>query len=118
MTWGRQGEENIKNVISRYQKAERTKDDFLANISHEIRTPINTIAGMSEILANEDLRDDVREKVQDLQGASRNLVTLVSDMLDFAEIQSGKLELSESSYNLTSTINDIVNIINNQKKNK
>lgn len=113
-----QNEENIKNVISRYQKAERTKDDFLANISHEIRTPINTIAGMSEILANEDLRDDVREKVQDLQGASRNLVTLVSDMLDFAEIQSGKLELSESSYNLTSTINDIVNIINNQKKNK
>lgn len=113
-----QNEENIKNVISRYQKAERTKDDFLANISHEIRTPINTIAGMSEILANEDLRDDVREKVQDLQGASRNLVTLVSDMLDFAEIQSGKLELSESSYGLTSTINDIVNIINNQKKNK
>lgn len=113
-----QNEENIKNVISRYQKAERTKDDFLANISHEIRTPINTIAGMSEILANEDLKDDVREKVQDLQGASRNLVTLVSDMLDFAEIQSGKLELSESSYNLTSTINDIVNIINNQKKNK
>lgn len=113
-----QNEENIKNVISRYQKAERTKDDFLANISHEIRTPINTIAGMSEILANEDLRDDVREKVQDLQGASRNLVTLVSDMLDFAEIQSGKLELSESSYNLTSTVNDIVNIINNQKKNK
>ena len=113
-----QNEENIKNVISRYQKAERTKDDFLANISHEIRTPINTIAGMSEILANEDLRDDVREKVQDLQGASRNLVTLVSDMLDFAEIQFGKLELSESSYSLTSTINDIVNIINNQKKNK
>lgn len=113
-----QNEENIKNVISRYQKAERTKDDFLANISHEIRTPINTIAGMSEILANEDLKDDVREKVQDLQGASRNLVTLVSDMLDFAEIQSGKLELSESSYNLTSTINDIVNIINNQKKSK
>ena len=113
-----QNEENIKNVISRYQKAERTKDDFLANISHEIRTPINTIAGMSEILANEDLKDDVREKVQDLQGASHNLVTLVSDMLDFAEIQSGKLELTESSYNLTSTINDIVNIINNQKKNK
>ena len=113
-----QNEENIKNVINRYQKAERTKDDFLANISHEIRTPINTIAGMSEILANEDLKDDVREKVQDLQGASRNLVTLVSDMLDFAEIQSGKLELTESSYNLTSTINDIVNIINNQKKNK
>ena len=113
-----QNEENIKNVISRYQKAERTKDDFLANISHEIRTPINTIAGMSEILANEDLKDDVREKVQDLQGASRNLVTLVSDMLDFAEIQSGKQELTESSYNLTSTINDIVNIINNQKKSK
>ena len=113
-----QNEENIKNVISRYQKAERTKDDFLANISHEIRTPINTIAGMSEILANEDLKDDVREKVEDLQGASRNLVTLVSDMLDFAEIQSGKLELTESSYNLTSTINDIVNIINNQKKSK
>lgn len=113
-----QNEENIKNVINRYQKAERTKDDFLANISHEIRTPINTIAGMSEILANEDLKDDVREKVLDLQGASRNLVTLVSDMLDFAEIQSGKLELTESSYNLTSTINDIVNIINNQKKNK
>lgn len=111
-------EENIKNVISRFQKAERTKDDFLANISHEIRTPINTISGMSEILANEDLKDDVREKVQDLQGASRNLVTLVSDMLDFSEIQSGKLELSENSYNLTSTINDIVNIINNQKKNK
>ncbi len=120
-TWLRhrtENEDNIKKVIGKFKTAERTKDDFLANISHEIRTPINTISGMSEILAKEDLKDDVREKVLDLQGASHNLVSLVSDMLDFSEIQSGKLELSENVYNITSTINDIVNIVNNQKKNK
>lgn len=91
-------------------RAEQTKDDFLANISHEIRTPVNTVCGISEIILREELPEDVREEIYDIQNAGRNLLSIVSDILDFTELNSGKSEINEITYNMTSTINDILNM--------
>ena len=97
-------------MIRDLQAAERSKDDFLANISHEIRTPVNTICGMSEIVLREDITDKVREDVCSIQEAGRGLITVVLDVLDFSELQTGKMQLEEVEYNIMSTIHDVMNM--------
>ena len=97
-------------TIEELKEAERSKDDFLANISHEIRTPINTICGMSESVLQEQNVEKMREDVHYIQTAGRNLMSVVSDILDFSELQSGKLAMESEAYNITSTINDIINM--------
>ncbi|MCM1244262.1 MAG: ATP-binding protein [Roseburia sp.] len=96
--------------INELKVAEQSKDDFMVNISHEIRTPINAVCGMSEAILQEELPVNVRRDVIDIQAAGRNLLSSVSNILDFSELESGKMELAEESYNITSTITDIINM--------
>lgn len=90
--------------------AEQSKDDFMVNVSHEIRTPINAVCGMSEAILQEDIPESVRRDVIDIQTAGRNLLSTVSNILDFSELENDKLELAEENYNITSTITDIINM--------
>ncbi|MBD5451755.1 MAG: response regulator [Lachnospiraceae bacterium] len=98
--------ENIREL----KLVEQSKDDFMVNISHEIRTPINAVCGMSEAILQENLPTSVRRDVIDIQTAGRNLLSTVSNILDFSELESGKMTLAEESYNITSTITDIINM--------
>ncbi len=107
-----------KEMINSLKEAQRSKDDFMANVSHEIRTPINTICGMSEIILREELPRQVREDVFSMQAAGRSLQSIVSDVLDFTEMQTGKMELMEETYNITSTINDVINMSMARKNEK
>ena len=109
--------EKLLETIDTLKVAEKSKDDFMANMSHEIRTPINTVCGMSEMILREEISDVVRRDIFDIQTAGRNLLSVVSDILDFSELQSGNMELIEEPYNITSTINDIMNMTI-AKKNK
>ncbi|MCM1049102.1 MAG: ATP-binding protein [Clostridiales bacterium] len=97
-------------VVEALMDAEQSKNDFLANISHEIRTPVNTICGMSDIALREQDTEKVREELFDIRDAGHNLMSLVSDILDFSQLQQGKMNLEEEAYNITSTINDIINM--------
>lgn len=89
--------------------AERSKNEFLVNVSHDIRTPINAVCGMSEAILQGDLSSELRGDMEDIRTAGRNLLSMVNNILDFSELDIGKLELAEESYNITSTITDIVN---------
>ena len=102
--------ERLMENIRELESVERSKDDFVANISHEIRTPINAVCGMSEAILQENLPTDVRRDVLDIQTAGRNLLATVSNILDFSELESGDMTLVEESYNITSTITDIINM--------
>ncbi|MDE5866600.1 MAG: hypothetical protein K2H31_08390, partial [Lachnospiraceae bacterium] len=97
-------------IVEALMEAEQSKDDFLANISHEIRTPVNTICGMSEMALHEHELEKMREEIFDIRDAGHNLMSLVSDILDFSQLQQGKMNLEEEAYNITSTINDIINM--------
>ena len=105
-----EGSRRLIGTIEKFQEAQNSKDDFLANVSHEIRTPINTICGMSELVLKENLPLSIKNNVRDIDLAGRNLSSIVRDILDFSELQSGNMELEEESYNITSTINDIINM--------
>ena len=108
----------LVDTIEDLEKAEKSKDDFMANVSHEIRTPINTVCGMSELVLREEIPNQAKEYTLDIQTAGRNLLSVVSDILDFSELESGKMELIEEPYNLTSTVNDVMNIAIAQKNGK
>ena len=113
-----EGSKSLLKVIEELRILQNSKDDFVANVSHEIRTPINTICGMSEIMLREELPYKLKENVQSMQIAGRNLMGVVSDILDFSELQSGKIELEEEAYNITSTINDVINMTMARKNEK
>ncbi len=102
--------EEVYKIIDALMEAEQSKDDFLANVSHEIRTPVNTICGMSEMALREHDTEKMREEVFDIRDAGHDLMSLVSDILDFSQLQQGKMNLEEEAYNITSTINDIINM--------
>jgi signal transduction histidine kinase/DNA-binding response OmpR family regulator len=103
-------DKGLMEMIMQLRAAQQSKDDFLANVSHEIRTPINTICGMSELMLYEKDTAKMKEMVLNVQTAGRNLMSVVSDILDFSELQSDSVELVEEAYNITSTINDIINM--------
>ncbi|MBO5352626.1 MAG: response regulator [Lachnospiraceae bacterium] len=106
----REGSRQLLAAIDQLKEVQHSKDDFLANASHEIRTPLNTICGMSELVLKEELPLHIKENVRDIDLAGRNLMTVVRDIMDYSELQSGKMELEEESYNITSTINDVINM--------
>ncbi|MFG6328957.1 MAG: response regulator [Lachnospiraceae bacterium] len=108
----------LLETIETLRQAEHSKDEFMANVSHEIRTPLNTICGMSELSLREELPPGIRENLFDIQVAGRNLQTIVSDVLDFSELETGKLAIVEESYNFTSILNDVLNaaIAQNEEK--
>ncbi len=90
---------------------EHQKDDFMANMSHEIRTPINTICGLSEIALSHELPDDVRAEISDIRNSGRELLSIASDIIDFSDINSGKMEIRQDTYSMTSVINEVINTI-------
>ncbi len=114
----REGSEELLGTIDKLKELQNSKDDFLANVSHEIRTPINTIYGLSEVILSEKLPDKVKDDILGIQQAGRNLTAVVRDILDFSELQTGNIELEEEAYNIASTINDVVNMTLARKNGK
>lgn len=103
-------EADLDQTIEELKQAEHAKGDFMANISHEIRTPLNTICGIGNDLMEQKLDEQIRDDVFDIVTAGRNLKALVSDLLDFTELENETVDLVEEPYNLTSVINDAVNM--------
>ena len=89
----------------------RSKSSFLASMSHEIRTPMNAITGMAELLLRGELSEEARGYAQDIKQAGNNLISIINDILDFSKIEAGKLEITPAKYQLSSLLNDTVNII-------
>ena len=111
-------EESMLEMIDALRKSEREKDDFLANVSHEIRTPINTICGISEIMMKNGVPSELEEDVLNIQSAGRNLMSVVGDILDYSELQEGDFEIVEENYHVSSTIYDIINMSMAKKSEK
>jgi len=93
------------------EAASKSKDEFLAKMSHEIRTPMNAITGMAELALREERQELVREHILTIKQASANLLSIINDILDFSKIESGKMEIVPVSYQLSSLVNDTINII-------
>lgn len=98
-------------------QANRAKSEFLSSMSHDIRTPMNAIVGMTEIaLKNIDDSMKVEDCLKKVKLSSKHLLGLINDVLDMSKIESGKLTLNYNQISLRETMDDIINIMQPQLK--
>ena len=100
------------------ESASEAKSSFLSNMSHEIRTPVNAILGMNEMILRECGDEAVIEYSENIKSAGNSLLGLINDILDFSKIEAGKIEIIPVDYDLSSVINDLVNMIHTRAVNK
>jgi signal transduction histidine kinase/CheY-like chemotaxis protein/HPt (histidine-containing phosphotransfer) domain-containing protein len=91
--------------------ASEAKSSFLANTSHEMRTPLNAVIGLSELtLSGDELKGEARENIEKVYRSGVTLLGIVNDILDLSKIESGKFELIPIEYDIPSIINDTVTL--------
>jgi Signal transduction histidine kinase len=104
---------NSELIIAKNQaeKGSQAKSEFLANMSHEMRTPMNTVIGMSQLARNADAPERVNYCLEKIETASTHLLSVINDILDMSKIESGKFEISENIFKFRDVINKTIAVI-------
>lgn len=92
------------------EKANNFKTEFLSNMSHEVRTPLNAIVGFSESLTEEELPKPAQESVKDIVMASNNLLEIVNSILDISKIEANKIEIVNTDYSTEALIDELISL--------
>jgi len=109
----------LEEALQAAEEANRAKSRFLANMSHDIRTPMNAIAGMTAIaLSHIDEKTRVQDCLQKIQTASSHLMSLINDVLDMSRIDSGRLALNDEKFDLADLVHDVAVIVRPQAREK
>ena len=103
--------DRLIDTSERALAASEAKSAFLSNMSHEIRTPINAVLGMNEMILRECDDKNILGYSENIRSAGSTLLGLINDILDFSKIEAGKMEIIPVDYDLSSVINDLVNMI-------
>lgn len=112
ITAERMAVEEMKEKKNKADEANAAKSIFLANMSHEIRTPMNAIIGMSELIIEESRGRKVYDMAVQIKKASRNLLTIINNILDYSKMEADKMDLVEDEYYLEELVVDTFNLIN------
>lgn len=103
-------QEFIRQVYAEKERADeanKAKTDFLSNMSHEMRTPMNVIVGMTDVLLREKQTPQNKEYLTSIKSSSHALIELMDDILDFSNVELGKIELVEGEYDLMELLGDL-----------
>ncbi|MCI7767116.1 MAG: ATP-binding protein [Oscillospiraceae bacterium] len=108
----------VEDKCDEARTATKSKSDFLSNMSHEIRTPLNAVLGMNELILRESNDDAIIGYACNVENSGRLLLSLINDILDFSKIESGRMEIIPVRYQITSVVNDIVNMLSRRFEEK
>lgn len=103
-------EAEMREAKSRAEHADKAKSDFLARMSHEIRTPLNGVIGLNRILAGTELTERQTDIVAKVRSSSDALLSIVNDVLDFAKIEAGQLNIEEIPFRLSEVLDRVTSI--------
>ena len=109
---------NLNRDIHAINAANEAKSTFLSNMSHEIRTPINAVLGLDEMILRGSHEQEIKNYAREIQSSGKSLLSIVNDILDFSKIEAGKMEILPFEYDLSSTVNDLVNMIASRAEKK
>lgn len=99
-------------------RANHAKNQFLANVSHELRIPLQSVLGYATLLGDTPLDQEQREYVQTLLSASESLSAIINDLLDISSMEAGKLVLDDLPFDLRETLNDLVHMLGTRAREK
>ncbi|MBG0791003.1 MAG: PAS domain S-box protein [Desulfovibrionaceae bacterium] len=107
-------EDELKKAIVEAEAANLSKNEFLANMSHEIRTPLNGLLGMLQLMELTSLEPLQREYLSTAHESGRNLLHILNEILDLSKVESGKLELEESAFELGGLLDSVTSVFRHQ----
>ncbi|EKD26935.1 MAG: hypothetical protein ACD_79C00965G0003 [uncultured bacterium] len=111
-------ETELLKANSQIKESNKIKYEFLANITHELRTPMNGIIGMTELVLSMDLADEQMEYLNLAKTSAYQLLDIINDILDFSKIQAGKLKLEQSHFDIKELIYNITLPLSEKAKQK
>ncbi len=104
-------EDAIERVQNEAVEAERAKDIFLANVSHETRTPMNAIIGLSHVLLQSDLDTVQKTNISKIKRSAEHLLAITNDILDFSKIEAGKLDINNVNFECRLFFSDLADMM-------
>jgi PAS domain S-box-containing protein len=111
ITERKQAEEQLARAHDEAVQASRLKSEFLATMSHEVRTPMNGVIGMADLLLETDLSVEQTEYAQTIQGSAEALLTILNDILDFSKIEAGRMVLEAIPFDLLRVVEETGNLL-------
>ncbi|MGE0157589.1 MAG: PAS domain S-box protein, partial [Geobacter sp.] len=106
----RQAEETLVQAKEAAEATTRAKNQFLANISHEVRTPLTGIMGMSQLLHLTPLSEEQREYLYNLDSSSQSLLVIINDLLDLTRIEAGRIHLEQDPFQPAQIAAEVVRV--------